>query len=79
MQLDVDRPAYFQLCLFQDPNPRKARQLHFRRGSHSGTMKGQFQLPEETLRQDTVVTLEPEGEMDAHGEPLPGKGESEEI
>ena len=48
-ELDEGRPAYFQLALFQDRNPRKARQLHFSKGDLVGVMQGRFELPD-TLR-----------------------------
>ena len=47
--LDSEKPAYFQLCQFTSQDPRKARQIHFTKGSLNGIMQGEFQVDERTL------------------------------
>lgn len=72
--LEAEKAAYFQLCLFQDKNPKRARQIHIAKGNLVGTMQGRFSFDEETLRQDATVLLQPRAELDEHGEEIPGKG-----
>ena len=52
---DCEKPAYFQLCQFMSPDPRKARQIHFTRGNLNGVMQGQFQVDEQTLKREATV------------------------
>ena len=76
-EMAEEQPAYYQLCLFQDRNPKNARQIHIRKNGsgHEGTVEGTCLFDEETLRKETSVTLQPAPEMDQHGEEIPGKGE----
>lgn len=60
-------------------DPRKVRQIHFKRGSLAGVIQGECQLDEQSLTRDATVRLEPALTLNEQGEEVPGPGEPEEL
>ena len=67
------------MCLFQNPNPKKARQIHIKRGNLKGVMQGELNFDEATLKRDATVALEPDMTYNDNGEEVRAEGEPEEI